>query len=50
MSLETALRAVDLLVQGAEPGSRLSLAFLGGEHDIEVVRGVKTFDFAAIRR
>jgi uncharacterized protein len=31
MSLETALRAVDLLVQGAEPGSRLNLAFLGGE-------------------
>ena len=31
MSLETALAAVDLLVDGAEPGARLNLAFLGGE-------------------
>lgn len=31
MSLETALQAVDLLVDGARPGSRLNLAFLGGE-------------------
>jgi uncharacterized protein len=31
MSLETALRAVDLLVGGAVPRSRLNLAFLGGE-------------------
>jgi len=31
MTKETADRAVDLLVSGAEPGSRLNLAFLGGE-------------------
>lgn len=31
MSLETALAAVDLLVDGAEPGARINLAFLGGE-------------------
>jgi uncharacterized protein len=31
MSLETALQAVDLLVDGAQPDSRLNLAFLGGE-------------------
>lgn len=31
MSLETALQAVDLLVDGARPGSRLNLTFLGGE-------------------
>jgi uncharacterized protein len=31
MSLETALQAVGLLVDGAQPGSRLNLAFLGGE-------------------
>ena len=31
MALEAAERAVDLLVEGAEPGARLNLAFLGGE-------------------
>jgi uncharacterized protein len=31
MSEETALEAVALLVDGAEPGARLNLAFLGGE-------------------
>jgi uncharacterized protein len=31
MGLETALEAVALLVDGAEPGARLNLAFLGGE-------------------
>jgi uncharacterized protein len=31
MSRETALEAVALLVDGAEPGSRLNLSFLGGE-------------------
>lgn len=31
MPLETALRAVDLLVDGCAPGSRAHLAFLGGE-------------------
>jgi uncharacterized protein len=31
MSPETALAAVDLLIDGAQPGSRLNLAFLGGE-------------------
>jgi uncharacterized protein len=31
MPLETALRAVDLLVNGAARGARLNLAFLGGE-------------------
>lgn len=31
MTLETANRAVDLLVNGAEPGAKLNLAFLGGE-------------------
>jgi uncharacterized protein len=31
MALEEANRAVDLLVDGAEPGTRLNLAFLGGE-------------------
>lgn len=31
MSLETAERAVDLLINGAAPGARLNLAFLGGE-------------------
>jgi uncharacterized protein len=31
MSLDTALAAVTLLVDGAEPGARLNLAFLGGE-------------------
>lgn len=31
MSQETALAAVDLLVDGAEPGARINLAFLGGE-------------------
>jgi uncharacterized protein len=31
MELTEALRAVDLLVAGAEPGARLNLAFLGGE-------------------
>lgn len=31
MSWDTARRAIDLLVGGAEPGSRLNLAFLGGE-------------------
>lgn len=31
MSLETALRSVQLLVDGAEPGARVNLAFLGGE-------------------
>jgi uncharacterized protein len=31
MSRETALEAVALLVDGAEPGARLNLAFLGGE-------------------
>jgi len=31
MSQDTANRAVDLLVAGAEPGARLNLAFLGGE-------------------
>jgi uncharacterized protein len=31
MPQETADRAVDLLVAGAEPGARLNLAFLGGE-------------------
>jgi uncharacterized protein len=31
MSRETALEAVNLLVEGAEPGARLNLAFLGGE-------------------
>jgi uncharacterized protein len=31
MGQETALQAVDLLVDGAQPGARLNLAFLGGE-------------------
>jgi uncharacterized protein len=31
MAMETADRAVDFLVAGAPPGSRLNLAFLGGE-------------------
>jgi uncharacterized protein len=31
MSRETALEAIALLVDGAEPGARLNLAFLGGE-------------------
>jgi len=31
MGLKTARQAVDLLLDGAEPGSRLNLAFLGGE-------------------
>ena len=31
MSMADALRAVELLVEGAEPGARLNLAFLGGE-------------------
>jgi uncharacterized protein len=31
MTMETAERAVDLLVSGAEPDARLNLAFLGGE-------------------
>ena len=31
MSRETALEAVELLVDGAEPGARVNLAFLGGE-------------------
>lgn len=31
MAMENASRAVDLLVNGAEPGARLNLAFLGGE-------------------
>ena len=31
MPVETANRAVDLLLSGAEPGARLNLAFLGGE-------------------
>jgi len=31
MPMETAERAVDLLVSGAEPDARLNLAFLGGE-------------------
>lgn len=31
MSLETATRAADLLLDGATPGARLNLAFLGGE-------------------
>ena len=31
MTRETADRAVDLLIAGAEPGARLNLAFLGGE-------------------
>jgi uncharacterized protein len=31
MPLEVAEQAVDLLVNGAEPGSKLNLAFLGGE-------------------
>ena len=31
MSTADALRAVDLLIEGAEPGARLNLAFLGGE-------------------
>ncbi len=31
MALADAERAVDLLVEGAEPGARLNLAFLGGE-------------------
>jgi uncharacterized protein len=31
MALQHAERAVDLLVEGAEPGARLNLAFLGGE-------------------
>jgi uncharacterized protein len=31
MSLETAERAVDLLVKGAKPGARVNLSFLGGE-------------------
>ncbi|MHB9009734.1 MAG: radical SAM protein [Limisphaerales bacterium] len=31
MSRETAFDAVDLLIDGAEPGARLNLAFLGGE-------------------
>ena len=31
MSIDDALRAVDLLVEGAEPGASLNLAFLGGE-------------------
>jgi uncharacterized protein len=31
MALEDAERAVDLLIEGAQPGARLNLAFLGGE-------------------
>lgn len=31
MALDTATRAIDLLVSSAEPGARLNLAFLGGE-------------------
>jgi len=31
MSVEQALRAVDLLLRDAEPGARVNLAFLGGE-------------------
>src|SRR5262245_41797721 len=31
MSREVAERSVDLLINGAEPGSKLNLAFLGGE-------------------
>ncbi len=31
MAMENASRAVDLLLNGAEPGARLNLAFLGGE-------------------
>jgi uncharacterized protein len=31
MTWETAQRAVELLIQSAEPGARLNLAFLGGE-------------------
>lgn len=31
MSLKTALQAVDLLIDGAQPGSSCNLAFLGGE-------------------
>src|SRR5262249_16351444 len=31
MALEQAERAVDLLIEGAAPGARLNLAFLGGE-------------------
>jgi len=31
MSLETANRAVDLLIDGTSPGTRVNLAFLGGE-------------------
>ncbi len=31
MALENAEKAVDLLVNGAEPGAKLNLAFLGGE-------------------
>ena len=31
MPLETALRSVQLLIDGAEPGARVNLAFLGGE-------------------
>jgi len=31
MSLKTALQAVDLLIDGAQPGSGCNLAFLGGE-------------------
>lgn len=31
MPLETALRSVQLLINGAEPGARVNLAFLGGE-------------------
>jgi len=31
MTLETARQAVELLIQGAEAGAKLNLAFLGGE-------------------
>jgi uncharacterized protein len=31
MPLQTALRSVELLIDGAEPGARVNLAFLGGE-------------------
>jgi uncharacterized protein len=31
MSLETAQRSIDLLIDGAEPASRVNVAFLGGE-------------------
>lgn len=40
MSADTALRAIDMLVAGAEPGSRINLAFMGGEplQNREVIR------------